>query len=98
MKVIHDFEARLGGPTIHGRYGAQAHELLIVLQKSANARDFGGRNFERQLIEFVFAANDRIGIEGFHRRRDGIFSQIVGYHYRFRRSAPDQSSAPFFQM
>jgi hypothetical protein len=96
--VVDHFEARLGGPSIHRGDRAQPHKLLIVFQESANTGDFRRRDFQRELAELVFAAEDRIGVEGFQRRRNGLFSQIVGYHYRFRRSAPDQSSAPFFQM
>ena len=75
MQMIDHLEARLGRIAIHRRDRAQAHELLIVLQKPADARDLRRRDFQRQLAAVELAAGDGIARRRPPRQRPALFSQ-----------------------
>src|ERR1035438_1281210 len=78
VQVIDDFETRFGGMAVHRGDRADADELLIVLEKSANAGDFGRSDLQRQLAMFALAALDRIGIEGINSQGSGMLFQMIG--------------------
>ncbi len=103
MQMVDHFEARLGRVAVHRGDRAQAHEFLIVFQKSADARNLGRRNLEGQLAAVELAAGDGVGVKGLHGKSQSLFAQWIGQHssgYRLRSAleSGDQSSAPFFQM
>ena len=76
VKMIDQLKTRFSRLAIHGGDRAEADELLIVLQESADAGDLRGLNFQGEFAEAEFATRNGVGIEGFQRGSYGILFEV----------------------
>ena len=78
VQVVDDFEARFGGVAVDGGDRAHTDESPVVLQKSADAGDFGRSDLQRQLAMCELAGFDGVAIECVHGDGRGMLFQMIG--------------------
>src|SRR5215471_18228534 len=78
VQVVHHFKSWFRRIAVHRAHRAQADELLVVFQESADTCKLARRDLQRELAAIQLAYLDRIGVERVDSGSNRILLQVFG--------------------